>query len=253
MAKELDGKATLITGAAAGIGKAAAELFAREGARLMLSDVNGDGVEAVAADLRSQGFEAQAMATDVTSEADVAALVAATVKAYGRLDCAFNNAGIGHTPLSLLDVDAAMFNRYLAVNLTGVLWCMQHEIRQMLQQGGGTIVNTASLAGLAATPRMIPYTASKFGLIGITRSAASEFASKSIRINAVCPTSTDTEGMRDFIADQGIAPDRMFGPMGRMGTPLEIAEAALWLLSDRASFITGQALVASGGSSGQTA
>lgn len=253
MAKELDGKATLITGAAAGIGKAAAELFAREGARLMLSDVNGDGVEAVAADLRSQGFEAQAMATDVTSEADVAALVAATVKAYGRLDCAFNNAGIGHTPLSLLDVDAAMFNRYLAVNLTGMLWCMQHEIRQMLQQGGGTIVNTASLAGLAATPRMIPYAASKFGLIGITRSAASEFASKSIRINAVCPTSTDTEGMRDFIADQGIAPDRMFGPMGRMGTPLEIAEAALWLLSDRASFITGQALVASGGSSGQTA
>lgn len=214
--------------------------------------MNGDGIEAVAADLRSQGFEAQAMATDVTREEDVAALVAATVKAYGRLDCAFN-AGIGHTPRSLLDVDAAMFNRYLAVNLTGVLWCMQHEIRQMLQQGGGTIVNTASLAGLAATPRMIPYAASKFGLIGITKSAASELAAKSIRVNAVCPTSTDTEGMRDFIADKGIAPDRMFGPMGRMGTPLEIAEAALWLLSDRASFITGQALVASGGSSGQTA
>ncbi|WP_404476535.1 SDR family NAD(P)-dependent oxidoreductase [Novosphingobium sp. BL-52-GroH] len=252
MTQELAGKVTVITGAAAGIGKAAAELFASEGARLMLSDVNGEGVEAVAAALRAQGHEAQAMATDVTSEAQVGALVAATVGAYGRLDCAFNNAGIGHTPLSLLDVDAAMFERYLAVNLSGALWCMQHEIRVMLAQGGGTIVNTASLAGLAATPKMIPYTASKFGLIGITKSAASEFAGQGIRVNAVCPTSTDTEGMREFIATQGVAPDRMFGPMGRMGTAREIAEAALWLLSDRASFITGQTLVASGGSSGQT-
>jgi len=252
MAMELDGKVTLITGAAAGIGRAAAELFAAEGARLMLSDVNEAGVRALAEELRDQGCDALATAADIASEDDVRSLMKAVIDAYGRLDCAFNNAGIGHPPLSLLDVDAALFNRFLSINLSGTLWCMQQEIRIMVEQGGGSIVNTASLAGLAATPMMIPYTASKFGLIGITKSAASEFAAKNIRVNAVCPTSTDTEGMRDFITSMGVAPERMYGPMGRMGTPREIAEAALWLLSDRASFITGQALVASGGSSGQT-
>lgn len=252
MTGELDGKVTLITGAAAGIGKAAAELFAGEGARLMLCDLDEEGLLAVTHALRGKGHQVEACKADVSQEGEIGALFAATAKHYGRLDCAFNNAGIGHTPLSLLDVDTAMFNRYIAVNLTSALWCMQHEIGMMLEQGGGAIVNTASLAGLAATPRMAPYSTSKFGLIGLTKSAASEFAPRGIRINAVCPTSTDTEGMREFIATQGLSADRMAGPMGRMGTPLEIAEAALWLLSDRASFINGQALVASGGSSGQT-
>lgn len=252
MTGELQGKATLVTGAAAGIGKAAAELFAREGARLVITDIDGVAAEALAARLRNDGHEALSLRADVTSEADVRAMVAATVEAYGRIDCAFNNAGIGHTPLSLLDIDDDLWNRILSVDLTSIRYCLQHQIRQMLQQGSGSIVNTASLAGLAPTPMMGPYTSAKHAMIGLTKSAASEFAGRNIRVNAVCPTSTDTEGMRDFISTQGFAPERMFGPMGRMGTPHEIAEAALWLLSDRASFITGQALVASGGSSGQT-
>jgi NAD(P)-dependent dehydrogenase (short-subunit alcohol dehydrogenase family) len=253
MAGQLNGKATLITGAAAGIGKAAAELFAREGASVVVSDIDGDGAEAVASALRAAGLTAIAVPADVTREDDVAAMVAAAIAAFGRLDCAFNNAGVGHVPLSLLDIDDALWDRVIAIDLTSVRYCLQHQIRQMLKQGGGSIVNTSSLAGLAATPMMGPYTSAKHGMIGLTRSAAAEFAGKGIRINAVCPTSTDTEAMRDFIAAQGFTPERMFGPMGRMGTPQEIAEAALWLLSDRASFVTGQALIASGGSSGQTA
>jgi NAD(P)-dependent dehydrogenase (short-subunit alcohol dehydrogenase family) len=253
MAGELEGKVTLVTGAAAGIGKSAAELFAREGAHVVVADIDGDGAEAVAATLCDDGFKAIALAADVAREDDVAAMVSATIAAFGRLDCAFNNAGVGHPPLSLLDIDEALWERIIAINLTSVRYCLQHQIRQMLKQGGGSIVNTSSLAGLAATPMMGPYTSAKHGMIGLTRAAAAEFVGKGIRINAVCPTSTDTEAMRDFIAVQGFAPERMFGPMGRMGTPKEIAEAALWLLSDRASFVTGQALVTSGGSSGQTA
>lgn len=252
MAGELQGKVTLVTGAAAGIGKAAAALFAQEGARLFLSDVAGDALAATAAGLREQGHEVATIVADVSRETDVAAMVAEAMRTYGRLDCAFNNAGIGHPPLSTLDVSIEMFNRYLAVNLTGTLLCMQHEIRVMLEQGGGSIVNMASLSGLRATPKMTPYAASKFGVIGITRSAASEFASRKIRINAVCPTATETEGMREFLAAQGAA-NYAVGPLGRMATPKEMAEAALWLLSDRSSFVVGEALAVSGGSAGGTA
>ncbi len=253
MTGELRNKITLITGAAAGIGRSAALLFAREGARLMLADIDEAAALRLAEEIEAAGGEAAAVAADVSREDDVARLMAAVEGRYGGLDCAFNNAGIGHQPLSLLNITLEHWNRYLTVNLTGTFLCMKYEIPMMLARGGGSIVNTGSLAGLAATPKMGSYTASKFGLTGITKSASAEFVSQNIRINAVCPTATATEAMRSFITDQGLPEERMSGPMGRMGRPEEIAEAALWLLSERASFVTGQALITNGGSPGQTA
>lgn len=253
MAGELQGKVTIITGASAGIGHAAALLFAREGARLLLSDVDRDNGEALTAEIRGQGFEAHFITADIAREEDVVALVDRAMTVFGGLDLAFNNAGIGHPPLSLVDTPLELWNRYLAVNLTGTFLCMKHQIPAMLARGKGAIVNTGSLAGLAATPMMGPYTASKFGLTGITRSAAAEFAGRDIRINAVCPTATATPGMLAYLDEMGVPEARMHGPMGRTGRPEEIAEVALWLLSDRASFINGQAVAATGGSSGQTA
>lgn len=253
MAGELQGKVTIVTGAAAGIGQAAATLFAREGARLLLSDVDAANGEKVAAEIAAGGGEAHFIHADISIEDDVIVLVRRAIDIFGGLDLAFNNAGIGHTPLSLLDIPLDMWNRHLAVNLTGTFLCMKHQIPRLLDRGGGAIVNTGSLAGLAATPMMGPYTASKFGLTGITRSAATEFASRNIRVNAVCPTATETPGMKGFLEATGFPSERMSGPLGRMGRPEEIAEVALWLLSDRASFVNGQAVAATGGSSGQTA
>ena len=253
MAGELDGKVAIITGAAAGIGRAAALLFAREGARLLLSDIDEVTGRRTTADIVAAGGAAEFVKADVSCERDVIALVDAAQTIYSGFDLAFNNAGIGHTPVSLIDISLETWERFLRVNLTGVFLCMKHQIPRLLERGGGAIVNTGSVAGLAATPMMGAYSASKFGLIGITRSAAAEFANRNIRINAVCPTATDTPGMRDFLAAMDVDPAKMDGPMGRMGRPEEIAEVALWLLSDRASFVTGQTVSATGGSSGQTA
>ena len=253
MAGELDGKVAIITGAAAGIGRAAALLFAREGARLLLSDIDEATGRRTTADIVAAGGAAEFVKADVSCERDVIALVDAAQTIYSGFDLAFNNAGIGHTPVSLIDISLETWERFLRVNLTGVFLCMKHQIPRLLERGGGAIVNTGSVAGLAATPMMGAYSASKFGLIGITRSAAAEFANRNIRINAVCPTATDTPGMRDFLAAMDVDPAKMDGPMGRMGRPEEIAEVALWLLSDRASFVTGQTVSPTGGSSGQTA
>lgn len=253
MSGELEGKVTIITGAAAGIGKAAADLFSREGARLVLSDIDWEKGEAVAEVIRNAGEEAIFVAADITREAEVAALVAATESHYGRLDCAFNNAGGGHSPISLLDITLEQWEHYIRINLTGGFLCMKHEIPLMLKSGGGNIAITGSQAGMAATPMMGPYSSAKFGLNGIARSAAAEFASRNIRINVVCPTSTATEGMMDFMANIGRTESELSGPMGRLGRPSEIAEVALWMLSDRSSFVTGQTLAANGGSAGMTA
>lgn len=253
MAGELNGKVTLVTGAACGIGKAAALLFAQEGGRLMLADIDGDGAERTAALVRANGGEAQAMRTDVTDRRAVNALVAATMDAYGDLECAFNNAGTGHAPTSLLDMDDKVWDWQIALNLSSVLYCMQAQIPIMIERGGGRIVNTASLAGMAATPKMSGYCAAKHGLIGLSKTAAAEFVGQNIRVNLVCPTATASEGMLEYIEKSGADPARFNGPMGRMGQPVEQAQVALWLLSDRSSYVTGQAIVANGGSGGQTA
>ncbi|MGI4792564.1 MAG: SDR family NAD(P)-dependent oxidoreductase [Janthinobacterium lividum] len=249
---ELRQKVTLVTGAGAGIGRAAAELFGRNGARLLLSDVDPDAVETVAASIRSRGGEACIVEADISNEDDVARMVEHAISVFGRLDLALNNAGIGHKPVSLPDVALGDWQRVIDINLTGTFLCMKHEIRRM-RATGGSIVNVASMSGLAATPRMSPYSASKHGVIGLTRTAAAEFAAENIRVNAICPTATDTPGLRTYISQMGVDPARMNGPMGRMGLPSEIAEMAMWLLSERASFVTGQAVGATGGSAGQTA
>jgi len=238
------GRSALVTGAGSGIGRAAALAYAREGARVMVSDVNAESGAATARSIAEAGGDARFLACDVASETAVQELVAATVEAFGRLDCAFNNAGITN---ARPDFDLDVFRQLIAVNLLGVAYGIKFEVEQMLRQGGGTIVNTASIAGLSGSGSP-DYVASKHGVVGLTRSAALRYAAKGIRVNAVCPGVVIT-GMTDPLLKnpQMKAHIEAMTPMGRMGTAEEIAEAVIWLSSDKASFVTGQALAVDGG------
>src|SRR5215475_113980 len=187
MTHDFTGKGVLVTGAGGDIGRATALCFAKAGARLMLADIDAAAAEEAASLIRSQGGEASFVKVDVTREADVAAMVAATVKAYGRLDCAFNNAGIEIEDSLITECDESVFDRIVAVNIKGVWLCLKHELRQMVTQGGGAIVNAASVAGLTGAPRLSTYSGSKHAVVGLTRSTAAEFGRKNIRVNAVCP------------------------------------------------------------------
>ena len=244
----LAGKSALVTGAASGIGRATAVACAREGARVMLADVDEAGGRAAAAAITGDAGEARFMIADVTSEPSVAALVAAAVDAFGRLDCAVNNAGITGAMAPLHDLPLEEFRRVIDLNLTGVFLCMKHEIVAM-QGGGGAVVNMASGAGLVPTPALSAYCASKHGVLGLTKTAAVENARSGIRVNAICPGSTDTPMLRRSMAvDAQVEKMILAGqPGGRLGTPEEIAEAAVWLCSDRASFVTGHSMLVDGG------
>jgi NAD(P)-dependent dehydrogenase (short-subunit alcohol dehydrogenase family) len=246
MSDALAGKSILITGAASGIGKAAAELFAANGARLLLADMDRDGGEAVA---RAVG--ARFLQTDVTSSDAVRAAVAAAVDAYGRLDGAFNNAGVSRYGAPLALGEEAEFDRVMAINVKGVWLCLKHEIAQMLGQSpaGGAIVNTASVAGLYGAPMMEAYAASKHAVVGLTKTAALEYAKLGIRVNSVCPGVIRTPMMDQATGGDADAEKRIAKahPIGRVGEAEEIAAAAMWLLSDAASFVTGHQLVADGG------
>ncbi len=251
MAGDLDGKVALVTGAGSGIGRAMARAAAGEGARLVVADVAVESGEETVRLIEKEGGAAVFVATDVSQPSQVEALITATVDTYGRLDCAFNNAGIaGEAQMPLADTRIERFDRIMGVNLRGVFLCMKYEIQHMLKQGGGgAIVNTASTMAVVATPTSPAYVASKHGVVGLTKSAALAYAEQGIRVNAVCPGNTDTAILD---ATKAAAPpliDALIAntPMRRLGDPMEIAKAAVWLCSDAASFCTGHAMVVDGG------
>lgn len=249
MAELTKGKVALVTGAGSGIGRAAAQIFAREGAKVAAADVNQASAEETVGLIREAGGEAFGLQADVSKAAEVEAMVAAVVETYGRLDCAFNNAGIEGALASTADYTEADWAPVIAVNLTGVWLCMKYEIPRMLETGGGAIVNTSSAAGLLGAPRMPAYVASKHGVVGLTKTAALEYAKSGVRVNAVCPGVIDTS----MVGRLKERRPRMFEkivrgePIGRIGQPEEIAETAVWLCSDAASFVTGHAMSVDGG------
>lgn len=247
------GKIALVTGSAAGIGRATALKFAEEGAKVAVSDVDVSGGEETARMIRDSGGEAIFVKADISDPAEVAALVAKTVETWGRLDCACNNAGIEGRIVPLLDQPEENFDTVLRVNLKGTFLCLKAEIAQMLSNGGGAIVNLASIAGLIGFPGLSPYVASKHAVNGLTKNAALEYAKQGIRVNAVCPGGIDTR-MLDSLADQtsggtASASEVMdpLHPVGRIGTPEEVADLVVFLCSPHASFITGTSIPIDGG------
>ncbi len=246
----LDGKATLVTGGARGMGRDAATLFAREGARVFVADLDGEGAAETAKIIREAGGEAESMAVDVTDGTRIKAMVGAAVDAFGRLDGALNNAGvtggqIGQGGRFSADWDEEAFDRIIDINLKGVWQCMRAEIAQMSKQGVGSIVNTSSLAGVTGFLTASGYTASKHGVIGITKVAAIEYAPH-VRVNALCPGYVDTEMLKDSMSRRG---EQILSriPFKRLGAAREIIEMACWLLSDRASYTTGGVFIVDGG------
>ena len=243
------GQVALVTGASSGMGLATARAFAAHGASVALADINEDALRVANDELTSAGQQALAVVCDISDEDQVAALVDRTVATYGRLDMAFNNAGIQAPPSDAADEPAGIFERVNAINLRGVWACMKHELRQMREQGSGAIVNCSSLGGLVGLPGRASYHASKHGVLGLTKSAALEYAPRGIRINALCPGTIATPMVADMEAkgELDMAEAIRNQPIGRLGTADEIAAAVLWLCSPGASFVVGVALPVDGG------
>ena len=251
MAGLLDGKSALITGAGGGIGRATALAFAREGARVAVADLMEEAARETVALVNAAGGQAISLGGDVTQDSDVRSITETVISTYGRLDCAFNNAGIAGWQVDAggkktAEWSEAAFDRMIAVNLKGVWLCMKHELVQMAAQGGGAIVNTGSIAGLAGLPTSSAYVAAKHGVVGLTKTAAIEYAEANIRVNAVCPGFIRTRMTEDTMRRRGEAILAQT-PLRRMGNPEEIAEMVLWLCSDHASYVTGAAYNVDGG------
>lgn len=250
MAGKLQDKVIIVTGGSTGIGRAAALRCAADGARVVVADVNTVEAPQTVEMIRSAGGTAQFVRTDVTRAADVGALLATTVAAYGRLDGAFNNAGIEGDFTNILKMSEESFDRTIAVNLKGVWLCIKAQIGQfMAQGGGGAIVSTASVAGLVGTRGASAYCASKHGVVGLTKAVALEYARKKIRVNAVCPGIIRTPMLDRLMAESSLAEQALVAqePLDRLGEPREIGDAVAWLLSDEASFVTGIAMPVDGG------
>jgi len=251
MTNRFEGRVVLVTGASSGIGQTTAVAFGREGATVVVSGRRREQLDQTLALVRDVGGDGLAVTGDCSKAADVRRMVDAAVTTYGRLDCAFNNAGIegGKPFVPTADYAEEIWDEVIAVNLTGVFLCLKYEIRQMLKQERGAIVNMSSVAGLIGTRIGIGYGASKHGVIGATRAAAMEYAKNNIRVNAVCPGVVRTEMTeRAFFHDADLAAAMTARhPMGRLGTAQEVAEAVLWLCSDQSSFTTGHALPIDGG------
>ena len=253
MPGKLEGKVALITGGSSGIGRAAAMAFARAGARVVLGNRRVPEGEETVKSVNDAGGEAILVKTDVTKAAEVEALVTAAVEAYGRLDCAFNNAGTTGAMARTAECTEENWDAIINLNLKGVWLCMKYEILQMLKQGGGAIVNNASVAAMVGLRGGPAYSASKGGVIQLTRTAALEYAQKGIRVNAVCPGYVLTPMTEGHLKEnpEFEAQIKKYQPLGRLGTAEEVAEAVVWLCSDAASFITGHPLVIDGGSLAQ--
>lgn len=252
MDNSFDGKVVLVTGGATGIGRAACVAFGKAGAKVAVVDVNSEDGEDTAQLVSESGSEAIFVRADVSDGREAEAMVQATVKTLGRLDCAFNNAGISGEFSLVAEGSEEVWDRVIAVNLKGVWQCMRFEIPHMKRQGGGAIVNMASVAGLVGSPRMGAYVAAKHGVIGLTKTAALENARNNIRVNALSPGWTDTAIIEPIFSNEDLG-QRLTAavPMKRLGTPEEIAAAAVWLCSGAASFVTAHTLVADGGLTAQ--
>jgi NAD(P)-dependent dehydrogenase (short-subunit alcohol dehydrogenase family) len=241
------GKVALVTGGSRGIGRATALLFGQSGAKVVIGDVDPAGLETVVS-IKRDGGEAVFVKTDVSDEDDVKNLIATAVRTYGGLHCAFNNAGVLPPTVMLVEMEESTFDKTLAVDLKGVFLCMKHEITHMLQSGGGAIVNAASIAGVIAEPGISAYVAAKHGVIGLSKAAAVEYASKGIRINALAPGLVNTAMTKAWFDDPNMSAHFIANtPIGRISQPAEIAGMVLFLCSDFASFAVGQTFVIDGG------
>ncbi len=249
MEARLDGRVALVTGGSSGIGRATALCFAAEGAKVVVADVDAKGGEETAVMINDKGGDAVFTGADVSQASQVEAMVNKAVEAYGRLDCAYNNAGIDGGMGLVHEYPEDDWDVQIGVNLKGVWLCMKYEIAQMLRQGSGAIVNTSSIRGLVAGPGRSCYSACKHGVIGLTKTAAIEYAKDGIRVNAVCPGVTITPMTQPYFESGEMSAGREIEkhPIGRPGVPEEIAESVVWLCSDDASFVTGHAMSVDGG------
>ena len=244
--KRFEGKTAFVTGAASGIGRATAVAFAAEGARVVVTDRVEAALQETAEYVKESGGEVLAIACDVSKPEEIEAAVAQAVNTFGRIDCAFNNAGVENKATPLHEIELEEWDRILSINLRGTFVCMKHEIAQMVRQGGGVVVNTSSGAGIRGVAGGASYAASKHAMIGMTKSAALDYAKRNIRVNCILPGNIATP-MMDRFTDGDIQKAIDLEPVGRLGKPEEIAEAVLWMCSDLGGFVTGASIVVDGG------